>query len=100
MTLALVVQHIIIFQQMLADIKVVAFHPFCDCSTSLPSIPLSIGRESSRFNARIKFFHLVAAEQAHQFILQGEVKARGTGIPLTGSATAQLVIDTAGFVPF
>ena len=41
---------------------------------------------------------LAAAEQAHEFIFEREVKARRTGVALAGGTAAQLVIDAARFV--
>ena len=42
--------------------------------------------------------HAVAAEDAHQVILQTQEEAGGTGVTLTAGTAAQLVIDTAALM--
>ena len=39
--------------------------------------------------------HLVAAELAHEVVLEGEVELRAARVALTAGAAAQLVVDTA-----
>ena len=43
--------------------------------------------------------HALAAEDAHQIVLQGEIEARAAGIALASGASAKLIVDAAGFVP-
>ncbi len=48
--------------------------------------------------AQHQVLHAMAAEDAHQVVLQREIKARAAGIALASGAAAQLIIDAAGFV--
>src|ERR1035438_1475022 len=40
----------------------------------------------------------LAAEDAHQIVLQREIKARSAGVALPAGAAAELIIDAPGFV--
>ena len=41
----------------------------------------------------------LGTEQSHQIVLQRDVELGFTGISLTSGTSAQLVINTSGFVP-
>ncbi len=61
---------------------------------------------SPRFDRHVLFhaqpqhqvLHALAAEDAHQVVLQREVEARAAGVALAAGASAKLVIDAAGIV--
>ena len=42
--------------------------------------------------------HALAAEDAHQVVLQREIEARAAGIALASGASAKLIVDAARFV--
>ena len=42
----------------------------------------------------------LAGEDAHEVVFEREIEAGGTGVALTASAAAELVIDAAALVPF
>ena len=44
--------------------------------------------------------HPLLGEDAHQVIFQRQVEARSSGIALAAGASAQLIVDAAGFVAF
>ena len=43
--------------------------------------------------------HALAAEDAQQVVLQGQIESRAARIALAAGASSQLIIDAAGFVP-
>ena len=43
--------------------------------------------------------HALAAEDAHQIVLQRKIEARAAGIALPAGASAQLIVDAPRFVP-
>ena len=97
---ALFIQHIIIFKQMLADIKVRAFHTGLRTFDDIADKAHFQRKRVIHLEAFHQSADLVAAEHAHQVILQGEIKTRRARVTLTGGTTAQLVINTARFVTF
>ena len=46
-----------------------------------------------------QLLHFLAAEDAQQIVLQREVEAGAAGVALAAGASAQLVVDAAGFMP-
>ncbi len=97
---ALRVQHIIVFKQMLADIKVVAFDAFLGLFHD-PAEQTALNRQARiDLHPRHQSFHLSTAKQAHQFIFKRQVKAGGARITLAGGAAAQLVVNAACFMAF
>ena len=96
--MALAVEDIVIFQQMLAHVKVGAFN-------SLLRL-LDHAANQTDFNRYVfiqveaadQVFNLLAAKQAHEVVFQREVEAGGTRVTLTGGATAELIINAAGFM--
>ena len=42
--------------------------------------------------------HLLGTEQSHQIVFQGNIESGFTGVSLTTGTTAQLIVDTAGFM--
>ncbi len=97
---ALGVEHIVIFQQVLAHIKIGAFHAFLRLFHDAAQQAHLDGHILVGEHALPQGFHLLAAEQAHEVVFQREVEARRAGVALTGGAPAQLVVNAAGFVPF
>ena len=96
----LIVSHVIIFQQLLTNVEVTAFN-----------FTLGVGNRFSHprvFNGfawlHTQFTHhagySVGSKNTHQRIFHRQVETGRTSIPLTTRTTAQLVIDTTGFVTF
>ncbi len=46
-----------------------------------------------------EILHALAAEDAHQVVLQREIKARTAGVALAAGAAAKLIIDAPRLVP-
>ena len=65
---------------------------------ALVSILFSMGWSSSIFSAFHHGLDPLAAEQAHQIVLQREEEPAGAWVALTAGAAAQLVVDPAGLV--
>ena len=98
--LALVVGDIVVFEQVLANVEVVGF----DLALRILD---GLGHPGM-FN-RLAFLHaqflhqpghLLRREDTHQAVFHRQVETRGAGVALTSGATAQLVVDAAGFVTF
>ena len=96
--LALVVGHVVVLEQLLADVEVACL--------DLALRALDAARDDARFD-RLALGHLqpvhdgahaVAREDAHQRIVQAEVKARRTRVTLAARAPAQLVVDAPALV--
>ncbi|OAG65283.1 hypothetical protein BIM11_6192 [Burkholderia pseudomallei] len=96
--LALIVRHVVVFEQLLADIEVARF--------DLALRGLDRTRDDARFD-RLALRHLqavhdrahaVAREDAQQRILERQVEARRARIALTARAAAQLIVDPARLV--
>jgi hypothetical protein len=98
--LALVVHHVVEFQQLLADVEVA---------------PLDLGLRAFQrlvhpgVDDRLAFLqaqraqHLVepvGPEDAHQVVFEAEEEGRPPRVALTARAAAQLVVDAAAFVAF
>src|SRR5580704_7152064 len=71
--LALLIHHIVVFEQVFAGFEVLGFDGLLG-------------------------LHAFATEDAEEIIFEREEKARGAGIALTAGAAAKLIIDAAGFV--
>ncbi len=98
--LALLVHHVVVFEQMFARFEMLAFHRLLR--------RLDAAADELRLD-RDAFFHAQPLEQfrdpllgedAHQVIFKREVEARGAGIALAAGASAKLVVDAARLVAF
>ena len=96
---ALFVHHLVVFQQVLADVEVLLFH--------LLLRPFNPPRDHAAFNG-LAFLHPqpgedvldpLAGEDPHQVVFQREVEAAAAGVALPSATAAELQVDAAGFVP-
>ena len=90
---ALLVHHVVIFEQMFADGEVLPFdlllstldgvrdHLVLDGNTLLHAEPLHQTADA------------IAPENTHQVVFEGQEKARASRIALTSGAAAELVVD-------
>ena len=95
---ALLVHHVVVFEQVFAGLEVLAFDG------------LLRGFDAPRDHARLDrhaFFHAkplqqvrhpLLGEDAHQVVFEREIETRGTRIALAAGASAKLVVDAARFV--
>ncbi len=86
--IALGVEHIVVFQEVFAHIKVGAFHPGLAAFDNFADEPHLDGETLVKTEALEHAFHLPAAKKAHQVIIQGQVETAGPGVALAGSAAA------------
>ncbi len=96
--LPLLVDHVVVFQEMLADVEVVALHPGLSVPDRLGDQIVLDGDVFLHPRPLHEALDPLPAEAAHQVILQGDVEAGGTGIALTPGAPPQLVVNTPRFV--
>ena len=96
--LALLVHHVVVLEQVLADGEVLRF--------DLLLRALDRARDHPVLD-RHAFFHAellhqagdaVGSEDPHQVVLERQVEARGARVALAAGAAAQLVVDAARFV--
>ena len=96
--LALLVHHVVVFEQMFAGLEVLRLDRLLR--------RLDAPRDQPRLD-RHAFFHAqplkqvrhpLLGEDAHQVIFQRQIEARGAGIALAAGASAQLVVDAARLV--
>ena len=97
--LALVVEHVVVFQDVLADLEVARFDLLLRLFQRL--VHPGMGDRFARLQAepREDRIHALRAEDAHQIVLQRQEEFRGAGIALAARAAAQLVVDAPAFVP-
>ncbi len=96
--LALVVGHVVVFQQLLADVEVALFHLALGGLQRTIHHDVLDGLALRHLQALHDGLQAFAAEDAQQGVVQGQVEAGGTRVALAAGATAQLVIHPAGFV--
>src|SRR5690606_28614035 len=96
--LALVIRHIVVFEQLLADVEVARLdlalrrlngtrHHAC-----LDGLPLG------QLQAFHDGAHAVTGEDAHERIFQRQIEAGRTRVTLPAGTTPQLVVDPAGLM--
>ena len=97
--LALVVGHVVVFQQLLADIEVATL----DLALRLFD---GIGHHAVLYRLALfhaqglhKTLHPIGGEDTHQVVFQRQVETRQARIALPARSAAQLVVDTPGLMP-
>ena len=96
--LALLVHHLVIFEDVLTDLGVFLLNGGLSTFNGL--------RHHLRFDCLIFIetphcpLQGAGGEQPHQFIIETEIKATFPGVSLATRTSTQLVIDTAAVVPF
>ena len=98
--LALLVHHIVVFQQVLARFKVAAFDRLLRRRNAFGNHLGFNGHALFHAQTLHQCLDLVAGEDAHQIVFERKEKARRSGIALTAGATAQLIVDAARLVTF
>ncbi len=96
--LPLLVDHIVVLQEMLADVEVVALHPDLSAFDSLADQIVLDGDVFLHPRPLHEALDPVPAEAAHQVVLQGDVETGGARVTLTPGAAPQLVVNTPRFV--
>ena len=98
--LALIVHHIVEFEQILADVEVARLNPLLRFGDR--GVDHAVRDRLALFQAQAlqHAVKLVLPEDAHQIVMQAQIEFRMTGIALPARAAAQLIVDTPAFVPF
>ena len=97
--LALLIHHLVVFEEILADVEV-AFFDLLLRRLDPPRDHPALDRFAFLHAQTSKdVFHPFAGENAHQIVFEREEEPAGTGISLAAAAAAQLQIDAAGLMP-
>ena len=97
--LALVVRHVIEFQQLLADIKVTALHLALGLFYGIGHHTVFNSLAFVHAQCLHETFNPLRRKYPHQIIFHGQVKPGHTRVALSTRATAQLIIDATGLMP-
>ena len=93
--LALVVGHVVVFQQLFANIEIARLHlALRTLNTARHNASLN-GFALGHFQAVHDGANPVASENPHQRIVQAQIKARRTRITLAARTATQLVVNAA-----
>ena len=96
--LALLVHHVVVFQDVFAGGEVLRFHGLLRGRDALGD-HLALDRHVFfHAEAQHQVLHALAAEDAHQIVLQRQIKASRSGIALPSRSSAKLIVDTPGIV--
>src|SRR5713226_994929 len=96
--LALLVHHVVVLEQMLADIEVVRFDLLLGILDRSRNPPMLDRNAVLHADAVHQALETVSAEDSEQVVLEREIKTRRTGITLAARTPAQLVIDSPRLV--
>ena len=97
---ALLVHHVVVFEQPLAALEILQFDP-------LLRLLDGTGDQGMRQHLPLLRPHpvhqpgdAIRPEQAHQVVLEGEEELRGAGVALAARPASQLAVDASRLVPF
>src|SRR5579871_3304489 len=97
--LALTIHHVVVFEQMLADIEVVRLDLLLGVLDRFAD-PAMLDRDAVFHpDPAHQALELVGAENAQQVVLEREEKPRAARVALTSGTPAQLVVDAPRLVP-
>ena len=96
--LALAVHHVVVLEHVFPDAEVSAFHLALGAFDGVGKHLVFDGDVFLHIEPVHNGLHPVAAEQAHQVILHGQVEPGGARVSLTAGTASQLVVDPAGLV--
>ena len=98
--LALLIHHVVVLEQMLADVEVVAFDLALRVGDGARDQAVLDGHAFLHAEAGHQPLDALGAEDAQQIVLEREEEARGARIALAAGAAAQLVVDAPALVAF
>ena len=96
--LALLVGHVVVFEQLLADVEVAAFDLALRLLDGVGHHAVLDGLTGLHAQRLHEVLHPVGGEDAHQAVFQRQVETAGAGVSLTAGTATQLVVDTARLV--
>ena len=94
---ALLVHHVVVLEHVLTDLVVAGFDGLL-CGAHALGHGLGLDRLAFLHALGHDLGHELGVEQAHQIVFQRQVEAGLARVALTAGTTAQLVVDSAGFV--
>src|ERR1039458_4326857 len=97
--LALLIVNVVVFEQVFAGFEVLRLDGFLRLLNALGDELRFDGHILFHAQAQHQALHALAAEDAHQIVLQGEIEARAAGITLAAGAAPQLVVGAPRIVP-
>ena len=98
--LALVVHHVVVFEDVLAHVEVALLDLLLRLLQRLVDPRMDDGLVLLEPEARQHRIHAVRTEDAHQIVLQRQEEFRAARVALAAGPAAQLVVDAAAFVTF
>ena len=97
--LALLVHHVVVLEQVLADVEVVPLDLLLRALDGARDHAVLDRLVLLHAQAVHDVLHPIAAEDAHQVVFERQVEAGGAGVALAAGAAAQLVVDAPRLVP-
>ena len=97
---ALRVHHVVILQQTLTDAEVVLLHLFLRPFDGLGNHAVLDHFAVLQADSVHHIGYFFGAEEAHQFVFEGDVELGAARVALTAGTTAQLAVNAAGVVAF
>ncbi len=97
--LALVVHHVVVFQELLADVVVARLDLLLRLGERLVDPGVNDRLALLEAEPRQHQLHPLGAEDPHQIVFERNKEFRGAGVALAAGAAAQLVVDAAALMP-
>src|SRR5262245_3666015 len=97
---ALLVHHVVVFEQVFAGVEVLRFDGFLRVFDATGNETGLDGHAFGHAKTVHESFDAFAAEDAHEVVFERKEKARGAGVALAAGASAKLVVDAASLVAF
>ena len=97
--LTLVIGHIIVFKQLLADVKVASFDFSLRFFDGVGHHTVLNGFTPLHPEGLHKALDPIGGKNAHQVVFERQIETRNPGVTLPSGAPTQLIVDTTGFMP-
>ena len=97
--LPLLVHHLVVFEQVLADFEVSLFDFLLGAFDAAGDHAAFDGLAFLHAQPREQVLDPLAGEDPHQVVFEREVEAAAAGVALPAATAAELQVDAAGFVP-
>ena len=97
--LALVVHHVVVFQQVLADVEVARLDLLLRLLQRLVDPGMDDRLAVLEAEPLQHAVHALGAEDPHQIVFERQEELGGAGVALAAGAAAQLVVDAPALVP-
>ena len=98
--LALVVHHVVEFQEVFADVEVSGFDFLLGLFKRLVDPGMDNGFAFLETKLLQHGIHALGTEDSHQVVFKGEIEPGASGIALAAGTAAELIVDAAAFMAF